>query len=212
MSWATPNGVACISQGLVLPRGEFVALDPETELLIERLPEDTFVEGSESVVPPVLIEMIFRRTNPAVRVRVVAAGPQICSQLYAHMRDHVIAGHRREVWSPETAASVGVVLGAAIPDVLLLAGLIQPWWTILLQFVLGAAGWYSGKLIIDRAFPPLELVEAWERSRWKRLKTIAWQGLTLILAVVSILVAVALSQPAPAPRPSSQSAANGARR
>ena len=44
-------------------------------------------------------------------------------------------------------------------------------------------------------FPPLELVEAWERSRWTAVQTWFWQGLIFLLAVVGIILTIILSQP-----------------
>jgi hypothetical protein len=55
---------------------------------------------------------------------------------------------------------------------------------------LGTIGWFSGRW----ACPPLDLVEAWERTRWQRLVAAAWQLLLLSLAVAAIVVAVLLAK------------------
>jgi hypothetical protein len=64
-----------------------------------------------------------------------------------------------------------------------------------LQIVLGTIGWFLGSATMRWAFPPLELLEAWERSTWQSLQTRSWQALSLALAVAGIILAIVLAQP-----------------
>jgi len=118
------------------------------------------------------------------------------------MHPHVDAGKRGRAWDPAVTGSAAAILGFAIPNVPLLTGVIQPWWTMALQFSCGPLGMLIPLKLIPWAFPPLELVEAWEKPRWSTVKTWFWQGLVFLIAVVGIILTVLLSQPSsPAPTP-----------
>lgn len=106
-----------------------------------------------------------------------------------------MAGKRKRIWDPALTGSSFSILGFAIPDVLLLTGVLPPWWTMILQFTTGPLGMLVPLKLIPWTFPPLELVEAWEQSRWTAVKTWFWQGLIFLLAVVGIILTILLSQP-----------------
>ena len=150
--------------------------------------------GSEVITPPQLIELEFQTDFPAVRLRTIARTPYQCADLHRHMHRHVAAGKRKRIWDPALTGSVFAVLGFAIPDVLLLAGVLPPSWTMVLQFTTGPLGMLVPLKLIPWTFPPLELVEAWERPRWTAVKTWFWQGLVFLLAVVGIILTIVLSQ------------------
>jgi hypothetical protein len=157
----------------------------------------------QTVSPPQQVRLEFQTSNmPAVRLRIVAPTAQLCVNLHKHMHPHVDAGKRGRPWDPAVTGSAAAILGFAIPDVLLLTGVIQPWWTMVLQFTCGPLGMLIPLKLIPWAFPPLELVEAWEKPRWSTVKTWFWQGLVFLIAVVGIILTVLLSQPSsPAPTP-----------
>jgi hypothetical protein len=97
------------------------------------------------------------------------------------------------VWRRLTASRLGGVVGALIGvavgfAVEELAGIGAG---LLSAYVLGSVG----DRFVQWAFPPLELVDAWEKSRWSIARTYAWQGMLFAVAVVSILVTVVLSSP-----------------
>jgi hypothetical protein len=66
---------------------------------------------------------------------------------------------------------------------------------VLLQAVLGTLGWFGFRALAAWAFPPLELLESWERSRWDKLRTWALQLVSLALATAGIILAVVLASP-----------------
>jgi hypothetical protein len=142
---------------------------------------------------PQRVEIYLQTQSPAVHLRVFAAGPQACLSLYEFIQPHLESGARTSVWEPGVAGSTGEIIGIAIPDALLLGGFIEPWWTLALQLVLGAIGALAGVWTVHWAFPPLELVEAWERSRWQRLQSRGWGVLSLALAVAGIILAIVLA-------------------
>ena len=109
---------------------------------------------------PQLIEIEFQRAFPAVRLRVIARDANVCQHLHDHFAPHVEGGARPRAWEPETGACVGALVGAGMPDVLLLTGTIAPWTTMLMQFGLAAVGWFIGVGVVRWMFPPLELLEA----------------------------------------------------
>lgn len=145
------------------------------------------------IAPPQLIELKFQAQFPAARLRTIARTAYQCSELHRHMLTHVVAGARPEVWNRLKASRLGVAIGAVIG--------------VIVGFIVGAdagigVGVVSayafgsfGDWLVGWAFPPLELVEAWERSRWQSATTAAWQGLILVLAVAGIILTVLLSQP-----------------
>jgi hypothetical protein len=144
---------------------------------------------------PQRVEITFQRILPAARLRVIAAGPQACRRLYDEIAPHLEAGARPAVWEPEVVAGLGAAIGLAAADSLLASGILRSGWVVLALLVLGLVGWFAGLVTQRWAFPPLELLEAWERSRWSRLKTRAWGALTLALAVAGIVLAVVLAPP-----------------
>jgi len=152
-------------------------------------------EGSEAITPPQLIELDFRTDFPAVRLRTIARTSYQCANLHRHMLRHVEAGKRNRIWDPALTGSAFSILGFAVPDVLLLAGVLPPWWTLILQFTFGPLGMLIPLKLIPWTFPPLELFEAWEKSRWTDIKTWFWRGLIFLLAVVGIILTIVLSQP-----------------
>jgi len=156
--------------------------------------------ASDVVSPPQLIELDFQTDFPAVRLRTIARTPYQCAELHRHMLRHVAAGKRKPIWDPALTGSVFAVLGFAIPDVLLLTGVLPPWWTMILQFTIGPLGMLVPLKLIPWTFPPLELIDAWERSRWTAVRTWFWQGLIFLLAVVGIILTILLSRPGGATR------------
>jgi len=151
--------------------------------------------GSEVITPPQLIELDFQTDFPAVRLRTIARTPYQCADLHRHMHRHVVAGKRKRIWDPALTGSACSILGFALPDMLLLTGVLPPWWTMILQFTVGPLGMLVPLKLIPWTFPSLELVEAWERSRWTAVKTWFWQALILLLAVLGIFLTIVLSQP-----------------
>jgi hypothetical protein len=149
--------------------------------------------SSVTITAPAIVEMMFSADRPAVTLRVVATSSTVCNLLFKHMADHIDAGARPSVWAPESAMLLGLSLGVWIPVGLLFGGLLTEW-TALLQVGLGAFGAYAGRSLADWAFPPLELIEPWEQSRWRIVKTRSWQLLTLGLAVGGIVIALILSR------------------
>lgn len=141
---------------------------------------------------PQCVEITFQRDFPAVHLRVIAAGPQACRRLYGEIAPHLQAGGRQAVWEPEFVAGLGAAIGLAVADCLLLSG-VRSGWVAVALLVLGPVGWFVGLTTQRWAFPPLELLEAWERSRWSRLQTRAWEALTLALAVAGVVLAVVLA-------------------
>ena len=142
----------------------------------------------EVVAPPHKIEVFFDTVTPAARLRVTAPSPQLCRTLFEHMRPHVAAGARTGLWSRRRAALLGGVvgvLGGVAVGVLVLAdaGIGSG---ALLVFALGSAG--DG--LVRWASPPLELVEAWEKSRWSQARSYAWQRTLFLAALVSILLTI----------------------
>ena len=130
--------------------------------------------SSEVCVPPQRIEIHFETTIPAVRLRVIAAGPQWCAALRREMQPHVDAGRRKHrVWSRHLAGRLGVACGALIG---LAVGLTASppggmYLGLLAAYALGTFGdWFIGW-----AFPPLELTEDWEKSRWTQAQIYGWQ-------------------------------------
>jgi hypothetical protein len=158
------------------------------------VPPEYPIPMTETVGPPQRVEMKFETNGPAARLRITAPSPTLCTSLFNDMQPHVDAGARPNVWTPETAASVGVVIGAAVPDALLLPGWVTSWVVLALMFALGALGWFAGLRVIRWAFPPLELVEAWERTRWQRLVAGTWQFVLMAFAVAGVIVAVLLAK------------------
>lgn len=140
--------------------------------------------------PPQRVEIRFQRGFPAVTLRVFAAGPQACTSLYGFMAPHLDAGARRSVCEPELVAGAGAATGLLGADLLLLGGLLSSWQVVVALFSLGAAGWFGGLTLQRWAFPPLELREAWERSRWSTVKARSWELLALALAVAGVVLAV----------------------
>ena len=106
----------------------------------------------------------------------------------------VSAGARTSVLSEEDGAAIGLAIGAGVAfGMLILHLLISPWWWLLGVFVFGAIGYRVGLEFMRRTFPPLELVEAWERTRWQRAKATFWQTLVFALGVLGIVVSILLS-------------------
>lgn len=212
--WAGGPSLADLRDEIGARRSLVRRVEVESYAIVKGWPNDTFARvpmkrpprgrrrepgvyvETETSSAPQRIELHFHTESPAVRLRAIAGGPMACANLFSHMDPHVKAGARPRVWLPSSAGAVGCVIGVAIPDVLLLAASLPPWWTVLLQIILGAVGWLSGWVLIEWAFPPLELVEAWERTRWQQVQTRTWQLLTLALAVAAIVLAVVLAQPA----------------
>ncbi len=157
--------------------------------------ESTAIPASETIAPPQLIEVQFRTDFPAVRLRTIARTAYQCADLHSYMLPHIDAGRRKRIWDPALTGSAAAVLGFAVPDVLLLTGVVQPWWAMLLQFTCGPLGMLIPLKLIPWTFPPLELVEAWEKSHWQTVKTTFWQGLILVLAAAGIVATILISQP-----------------
>jgi hypothetical protein len=144
--------------------------------------------NSEASVPPQRIEIRFQTTAPAATLSVIAAGPLSCAALQREMQPHVAAGARPHVWSRRRAARLGGILGVLVGiavglTVDALAGIGSG---VLAAYALGTAG----DQFVRWAFPPLELVEDWEKSRWRIARTYAWQGTLFVVAVVSILLTI----------------------
>jgi hypothetical protein len=153
----------------------------------------------ETVSPPMLIELHFQTDFPAVRLRTIAPTAQQCINLHDHMAPHVDAGKRDSVWDPELGGAVGTIIGLAAADALLLVDANPPPWTILVPVILGAVGWVIGVKLVRWTFPPLELIEAWERPRWSVVKTMFWQAVLFMAAAVSIVLAILGSRPSTHP-------------
>jgi hypothetical protein len=144
--------------------------------------------ASEASVPPQRIEIKFRTTAPAVTLRVIAAGPLLCAALQREMQPHVAAGARPRVWSPRRAGQLGVASGVAVGLAVglpvgipagMLAGLFA-------AYTFGTAG----DQLVRWAFPPLELIEDWEKSRWSQALTYTWQTVLFLIALVSVLLTI----------------------
>jgi hypothetical protein len=143
---------------------------------------------------PELIQIDFQRTGfPAVCLRTIAPDPEACTRAHDHMRPHIEAGARPQVWDRLKASRLGVGAGAVIGVAVgfIVEAVPGMWVGVLSGYALGSLGDW----LVRWAFPPLELVEAWERSRWQIVKTWFWQGLIFLLAVVGIILTVLLSQP-----------------
>lgn len=150
-------------------------------------------EATESITAPQLIEIRFETSFPAVRLRTIARTPYQAAELHHHMHPHIEAGARPQVWERVTASRLGVVGGAVIGAAL---GFVEGADAGIGAGVLSAYALGSfGDWVVRWAFPPLELVEAWERSRWTMVKTWFWQGLIFLLAVVGIILTIVLSEP-----------------
>lgn len=149
--------------------------------------------SSEVVSPPHKIDVEFRTESPAARLRVMAPSPQLCTNLFSHMQPHVEAGARARVWDRLTASRLGVVAGALIGIAVgfVVEAPIGIGVGLLSAYALGSAGDW----LVHWAFPPLELVEAWEKSRWSLARTYAWQGMPFAIALASILLTVVLASP-----------------
>ena len=154
----------------------------------EQHPPGSVSISTESVSPPHKIEVFFDTETPAARLRVIAPSQLLCRNLFDHMRPHVAAGARTNLWPRRRVtllgASVGVLGGVAVGVFVLPAAGVGS--AVLLAFVLGSAG----DLLVRWASPPLELVDAGEKRRWSLARTYAWQGTLFALALVSILLAV----------------------
>jgi hypothetical protein len=158
---------------------------------VDREPPRPGVQVSwEAESPPQRVEIHFQHDFPAVTLRVFAAGPQACTSLYGFIVPHLDAGARRRVWEPGLVAAAGAATGLLTADLLLLTELLSSWLVAAALLLLGAAGWFGGLLLQRWAFPPLELLEAWERSRWSTVKTRSWELLALALAVAGVVLAV----------------------
>ena len=145
------------------------------------------------IAPPQLIELNFQAEFPAARLRTIARTPYQCNDLHRHMLTHVAAGARPEVWDRLKASRLGVTVGAVIG---VAVGFIVAADAGIGVGVLSAYAFGSfGDWLVGWAFPPLELVDASERSRWQSTKTAAWQGLILVLAVAGIILTILLSRP-----------------
>jgi hypothetical protein len=142
----------------------------------------------EASVPPQRIEIRFQTTDPAATLRVIAAGRLSCAALQREMQSHVAAGARPRVWSRRRAARLGVGLGAVIGIAvgLTVEAAVGMYSGVLAAYTLGTVG----DQFVRWAFPPLELVEAWEKSRWSIARTYAWQGTLLVVALVSIVLTI----------------------
>ncbi len=156
----------------------------------EQRPPGVYV-SSEVVSPPHKIDVEFRTESPAARLRVIAPSPQLCTNLFNHMQSHVETGARPRVWDRLTASRLGVAAGALIGIAVgfVVEAPIGIGVGLLSAYALGSAGDW----LVHWAFPPLELVEAWEKSRWSLARTYAWQGMLFAIALVSILLTVVLA-------------------
>ncbi len=149
--------------------------------------------STETVAAPHQIEVEFSTEFPAVRLRVIAPSPTLCTNLFEHMQPHVEAGARPRVWAPQTLPWLGAGLGVLIGLVvgLLAEAALGIWIGLFSAYALGTvSAWF-----MQWTFPPLELVEAWEKSRWSTARTYSWQGALFLIALTSILLTVALASP-----------------
>jgi hypothetical protein len=152
------------------------------------------VGQAEVVGAPHRIEMKFEMDGPGAWLRITAPSPTLCKHLFEHMQPHVDAGARRAVWSPEVAGGAGACVGLAIADALFVGASLRSWVAVPLALGFGAGGWLGGDQLVRWTFPSLELVEAWERTRWQRVLASFWQLLLLALAVAGIVVAIVLAK------------------
>jgi hypothetical protein len=144
------------------------------------------------IAPPQQIELNFQADFPAARLRTIARTPYQCDELHRHMLTHVAAGTRPEVWDRRKASRLGATAGAVIGVVV---GFIVEADAGIGVGVLSAYAFGSfGDWLVGWAFPPLELVDASERSRWQSTKRAAWQGLIFIIAVAGIILTILLAQ------------------
>lgn len=143
------------------------------------------------IAPPHKIEVVFDTETPAAYLRVVAPSPMLCRSLFDHMAPHIAAGTREHLWSRERAARVGAVGGllGGIAISVFVPVSVGLYAGLLMAYVLGSAG----DRLVRWASPPLELIEAWEKSRWSQARTYAWQGLLILIALLSILLTIALT-------------------
>lgn len=156
-----------------------------------QLPPGGFSVSFETMSPPQRIELIFQTQFPAARLRVIAAGPNACASLYDHMAPHIEAGARPHVWDPGSGGLAGALAGASVGACFYTLGVL--WLPIVLQAALGSAGWLAGYSLVRWAFPPLELVESWERSRWETVTAYGWQALLFFLGAAGVALTVVLS-------------------
>jgi hypothetical protein len=175
------------------PADVFIAPWPIDNGKYTRISGSTPAEGVVSVTAPMLVDLEFRRRRPAVRMRVIAPTEMMCNDLFDHMAAHVDAGTRSSR-ARESAPVIGIAVGVWAPVPLLFAGVLTDW-TLLFQAVAGTICWATATSLIAWAFPPLELVEPWEQSRWRRAKTRMWQLLLFGLAVAGVVITVVLAAP-----------------
>jgi hypothetical protein len=124
---------------------------------------------AETVTVPHRIIVHFQTESPAARLEVIAPTPQLCRTLYNVMRPHVAAGARPKVWRRRRPGQLGVAVGAAIGIIVgfTVQAVVGIGSGLLGAYVLGtAANWIRGW-----AFPYLELLESWGRSRWSIART-----------------------------------------
>lgn len=165
---------------------------PARPALSAATPVDIGQFSSRLVHTPIQIVVFFQTRSPAVTLRVVGCFPEESRVLYNHIADHIEAGSRPRALTPHDAGYLGAALGVGAATLLIVPGL-RPLWLTLAQVVFGGAMSCTGWLLARWAVPPLEPLEAWERSRWQTARAFSAYVITLALAVAGIVITILLA-------------------